>query len=395
MSARILIAGGGIGGLAAALALARSGFAVSLFEARPDPHEAGAGIQISANGTKALRWLGVEDAVAAHASFPESVDLRLPGSGKIVSRVPLGSYHSERYGARYMHLHRADLYGALMEAVRARPDIEVTLGRRVETVTHTATTVGVALEDGSEAEGDAVIGADGVRSEVREGVAGQDEARFTGMVAWRAVVPSDGLAETPRANVWMGRGRHLVHYPISGGRQINLVGVVERDDWRGESWNEAGTPDEMQADFTGWHPTVDALLRRVAAPYRWALYERKDLSVWNAGRVALLGDACHAMPPFLAQGACMALEDAVLLARHVSERSDDLTRALRDYAESRRERTAEVARAAWANAWRFHLNSSLLRTVVYGGLSLAGMIAPTRPARMFDWLYSYDPATAA
>jgi salicylate hydroxylase len=392
LSAHILIAGGGIGGLAAALALCRSGLSAHVFEASPDPHEAGAGIQISANGAKALRWLGLEEAVAATANFPESVDLRLPGSGKIVSRVPLGAFHAQRYGARYMHLHRADLYRVLLEAVRAQDNIEITLGHRVTGVTHSPTAVGLSLDDGRDFTGDAVIGADGVRSEVREGVAGQDEPRFTGMVAWRAVVPSDGLAETPRANVWMGRGRHLVHYPIAGGRQINLVGVVERDDWRGESWTEAGTPQEMQADFAGWHPSVDALLRRVDAPYRWALYERRNLSVWNAGRVALLGDACHAMPPFLAQGACMALEDAVVLARHVAAAGDDLTRALRDYADARRERTVEVARTAWANAWRFHLRSGWLRTCVYGGLSLASMVAPTRPARLFDWLYEYDPA---
>jgi salicylate hydroxylase len=392
LSERILIAGGGIGGLAAALALSRSGFAVSLFEARSDPHEAGAGIQISANGTKALRWLGLEDAVAAHACFPESVDLRLPGSGKTVSRVPLGAFHAARYGARYMHLHRADLYRVLLDAARRQPGVDITLGRRVAEVVQTPGGAEVGLEGGQQIEGEAVIGADGVRSDVREGVAGQDAAHFTGMVAWRAVVPADGLAETPRAHVWMGRGRHLVHYPISGGRQINLVGVVERADWRGESWTEFGTAEEMQADFGGWHPSVDALLRRLEAPFRWALYERKDLSVWSAGRVALLGDACHAMPPFLAQGACMALEDAVVLARLMAAGRDDLTRALREFADVRRPRTAEVARAAWANAWRFHLRSGLLRTCVYGGLSLAGMIAPTRPARLFDWLYSYDPA---
>lgn len=394
MTAPVLVAGGGIGGLAAALALARAGFAVRLFEQKAEPHEWGAGLQISANGTKALRALGLEDRATIYASFPESVDLRLPGSGRVVSRVPLGAFHAGRYGARYMHLHRADLHRVLLEAAQAHPQIAVTLGRAVAAVTHGGDGAGVALDDGTTVDGLAVIGADGVRSDVREGVAGEDAPRFTGMVAWRAVVPSDGLSEVPRAHVWMGRGRHLVHYPISAGRQINLVGVVERDDWRGESWSEAGSPAEFQADFAGWHPSVDALLRRVATPYRWALYERHQPSVWCAGRIALLGDACHAMPPFLAQGACMALEDAVVLARRLAETPDDVPRAFRAYASDRRKRTEDVARAAWANAWRFHLHSGLLRTCVYGGLSLASMIAPTRPARLFDWLYQYDAAQA-
>lgn len=390
------MAGGGIGGAAAALALARAGFAVRLFEARPDPAEAGAGLQIAANGVKALRWLGLEDAVAPFATRPERLELRLPGSGRTVSRVALGAAHAGRYGAPYFHLHRADLHRALFEAARSHPAVSIELGRRVTRAVQTAGEVSIELDNGDTAEGRALIGADGVRSGLREGVAGIDAPVFTGMTAWRAVVPATDadLARPPVATVWMGRGRHLVTYPLATRREINLIGVVEEKPATDESWLAAGAPADMAADFGGWHAETDALLQRVTAPWRWPLYERHPLSVWSAGRVALLGDACHAMPPFLAQGACMALEDAVVLARRMAARPGDVAHALRDYSEARRERTMKVQRASWANAWRFHLAHPVLRTCVYGGLAAISALVPSGPGRMYDWLYRYDPATA-
>lgn len=387
----VLIAGGGIGGLAAALALSRAGFAVRIFEAKPAPDEAGAGIQLSANAVKALRALGLEEAVAARACRPDMLELRLPGTGRVVSRVPLGRTHEERFGAPYLQLHRAHLHQALFDAAKAAPGIEIELGRRVIGVTHSPSAVGVTLEDGGEVDGAVLIGADGVHSAVRKGVAGADEPRFTGMAAWRAVVPA-AAGDNRHVAVWMGRGRHLVQYPIAGGAEINLVGVVERETWQGESWTEAGAPEEMRADFAGYHASVDALLARVQTPYRWALFERKPLSVWSAGRVALLGDACHATPPFLAQGAALALEDAVVLARTMTAEREDLPAALRHYAGARHDRTAAVQKASWANAWRFHLKGDLMRTFVYGGLGLYDMVMPGRAGRMFDWVYEYDPA---
>lgn len=392
----ILIAGAGLGGLAAALALARSGFEVELFEARAEPAEAGAGIQISANGMKALRFLGLEDAVAAAGCRPEQLLLRLPHSGRVVARVPLGAAHAARFGAAYVNLHRADLHRILFDAVKQHPSIRVELGARVARTAHAPSSVALELEDGVRAEGAALIGADGIHSTVREDVAGTDHPTFTGMMAWRAVVPATAheRERPPESTVWMGRGRHLVHYPIAGGAQINLVGVVERPDWEDEAWTDQGTPAEMRADFPNWHRSVEELLARVETPWRWALHERRSLSVWSAGRAALLGDACHAMPPFLAQGACMALEDAVVLARRMAAQPGDLTHALRDYAEARRERTAKVQAASWANAWRFHLKGSLTRFCVYGAVGLHDRLRPGRMGRMFDWVYDYDPATA-
>ncbi|BCW90070.1 6-hydroxynicotinate 3-monooxygenase [Alphaproteobacteria bacterium SO-S41] len=396
MSEAVLVAGGGIGGAAAALALARAGFAVKLFEARPDPAEAGAGLQLGANAVKALRMLGLEDAVAAAASRPTAIELRLPGSGRVVSRVALGAAHEARYGAPYFHLHRADLHRILFEAARAHPNVEMTLGCGVVRSAHGKSGAEVTLADGREVSGLALIGADGVRSVLRAGVAGRDEPRFAGMLAWRAVVPATeaNMATPPIATVWMGRGRHLVHYPLTARREINLIGVVEQADWKEESWVSPGDPAAMRADFAGWSAETDALLGRVETAWRWALHEHKPLSVWSAGRVALLGDACHAMPPFLAQGAGMALEDAVVLANRLAGRRDDIARALRDYGEARRDRTARVQKASWANAWRFHLRHPVLRTLVYGALGAASAVAPGAPGRMYDWLYSYDPAMA-
>ncbi len=394
MPDRILIAGAGIGGLAAALALAESGSRVTVFEAHDGLGEMGAGLQLSANAVKALRLMGLEDAVAARASRPEAVELRLPKSGRLVSRVELGARHEAKFGAPYFHIHRADLHGVLAEAADAHPGIQVVTGARVARVTHGKNQVGVELEGGAETSGDILIGADGIHSVVREGVAGRDEPVFTGMMAWRACVPLKGDSVPPVATVWMGRGRHLVTYPLHHRGVMNLVGVVERRDWQEESWTSEGTPEAMRADFGGWHRSVDTLLERLERPWRWALFERHPLSVWSAGRVALLGDACHAMPPFLAQGAAMALEDAVALARCLKARPEDVSHALRDYGAARHERTAKMQGASWANAWRFHLESGWLRTVVYGALGLASRIAPGQPGKMFDWVYAYDPAKA-
>lgn len=387
----MLIAGGGIGGLAAALALSQQGFAVRLFEARPEPDEAGAGLQLSANAVKALRVLGLEDAVAEHANRPALLELRLPGSGRTVSRVKLGETHEARFGAPYLQLHRAHLHRVLFDAARLRPNIEIQLDARVAKVAHAPASVSIQLEDGTEIDGAVLIGADGVHSVVRRGVSGADEPRFTGMMAWRAVVPA-APGDSANVTVWMGRGRHLVHYPIAGGTQINLVGVVEREGWTDESWTAPGEPAAMAADFAGYDASVDALLGRVETPWRWALFERKPLSVWSAGRVALLGDACHAMPPFLAQGAALALEDAVVLARIMAANRDDLTHALRDYTAARHDRTAEVQKASWQNAWRFHLKGDVMRTCVYGALGFYDLLMPGRAGRMFDWVYSYDAA---
>jgi salicylate hydroxylase len=395
MTDRILIAGAGIGGLAAGLALAQSGARVTIFEAHDTLAETGAGLQLSANAVKALRALGLEEAVAATASRPQAVELRLPHSGRLVSRVELGGRHAQQFGAPYFHVHRADLLAALAAAVDAHPGVQVMTGAKVVRVTHAKNLVGVELEGGAETSGDILIGADGIHSVVREGVAGKDEPVFTGMMAWRACVPLiAGEEVAPVASVWMGRGRHLVTYPLHHRGVMNLVGVVERGDWQEESWTAPGTAELLRADFGGWHPSLDALLARAEAPWRWALYERKPLSVWSAGRVALLGDACHAMPPFLAQGAAMALEDAVVLARCLKGRHEDVSHALRDYGEARHERTAKMQAASWANAWRFHLESGVMRTLVYGALGLASRIAPNQPGKMFDWVYAYDPKTS-
>ncbi len=376
----ILVAGAGIGGLAAALALSRAGFAVRVFEARQEPSEAGAGIQISANGVKALDALELADEVAAIGFRPEAVELRLPGSGRVVSRIELGRAHEARYGRPYLHIHRADLHRVLYDAVRLHPLCRVETGRAVEAVEDRGARVAVRFAGGEQAEGAALIGADGIRSAVRAFVTGAESPRFTGQTAWRAVVPAAGLEPliNPCATVWMGEGKHLVHYYVRRGELVNLVGVVERGQWTSESWTQAGTADEMRADFGGWSRGIDAALERVGEVWRWALFDRPAFSPWSRGRATLLGDACHPMLPFLAQGAVMALEDAVVLARRLAERPEDPAAAFAAYEALRRDRTARVQKAAWANASRFHLKGSIARTAVYGALGVASRVAPGR-----------------
>lgn len=394
----IAVVGAGIGGLAAAIALAGRRARVRVFEQAGALGEVGAGLQIAPNGVAVLETLGLRDAAEAVASQPEAVELVDRRGGRPVARVPLGQAIVARHGRPYWHLHRADLLGVLA-AGAAEAGVGLALGTRVTAVLPEAEGVRVETSAGDGGRFDAVVAADGVRSGVRAARFGGTPPRFTGHVAWRALVPAAAAPAgmlAPVARVTMGPGRHLVSYPLRGRTLVNLVAIEERSAWAEEGWSAAGDPAALRRAFAGWGGEVEALLRAVDACWLWGLFDHAPLPAWVDdgrvnGRLALLGDACHPMLPFLAQGATMALEDAWVLADCL-DLAADVGEGLVAYEAARLARTARVQRAAAGAGRIYHLGPGL-RAPVQAGMRLVSAAAPGLFARRFDWLFGEDVTT--
>lgn len=353
------IAGGGIGGLTAALCLARRGFQVQVFEQTPNFLETGAGVQLSPNCSRVLHELGLAPELAKVAVLPERTQIRQWRTGKIISANPLGPAISERYGAPYYHIHRGDLLQLLVAAAQAEPAIKLCPGQRISAFAERSDQV--VLHAGQESQAvDVLIGADGIHSLVRKHLWGDEAPQFTGNIAWRAQVPLASLPRDlvqPNATVWWGPGKHFVHYLVRGGTQVNCVCVVEKSGWEVESWTEQGSHSELKSDFKGWHANLQTLIDQAdpGSLYKWGLFDRAPMPNWGRGRVSLLGDACHPTLPFMAQGAAMAIEDAVVLAGCLSGARDP-AHGLARYEALRRERTAAIQRGSRRNAKVFHLS---------------------------------------
>jgi len=385
-----LIVGGGIGGLTAALALARRGFPVRVLEQSNAFGEIGAGIQLSPNCVRVLHELGLQPALQRIAFLPEQTEMRDWRSGKMISTNPLGRAVVDAYGFPYYHVHRADLLQVLADAARANPRIDLQTSARVESLAQSADGVEVRASDQIH-RGALLVGADGIHSTVRARLFGDEAPRFTGNVAWRALVPADrvpaGLVH-PAASVWMGPGKHFVHYYVRAGALINCVCVIEKSGWQVESWTQRGEHAELARDFAGWHETVTTLIEHMDrdACFKWALFDRPPMPRWGDGRVTLLGDACHPTLPFMAQGAAMAIEDAAVLADCVAT-ADDVTNGLARYATLRRARTAKIQLGSRANAKLFHLRPpySWMRNRALG----------RSRANPFDWVFRYDALNAS
>ena len=391
----VLVAGGGISGLAAALCLARKGIETLVFERQETFAELGAGIQISPNASRVLHHLGLADGLRACAFLPEGTEFRSWRSGRLLSRSELGEAATAAYGFPYYHVHRGDLLRLLASAaeqsncVALHTDAEVTgFQTMAEGVCAT-----VASNKGTSHEGIALIGADGIHSTVRERLFGSSSPTFTGNVAWRALVPSERLPTNlvrPVATIWWGPRRHLVHYCVSGGASVNCVCVVEvgkESGWEVESWTERGQLAELQADFAGWHENVQTLIEQMDADslHKWALFDRPPSPQWGKGPVALLGDACHPMLPFMAQGAATAIEDAAVLASCLAS-ANDVSAAFNRYAALRQQRTAWIQGLARRNARIFHLS---------GLAAWARNRAAKRSGkRIMDAVYGYDALAA-
>jgi len=391
-SRNIIIAGAGIGGLTAALLLARSGFRVVILEQARRLEETGAGIQLSPNATRILVAAGLRERLSADAAIPSAIAIKT-AAGSNLTRIPLGATAEQRYGAPYWSIHRADLQGALVEAVRANPDITLRLDATVEDFVTHANGLTVAYRYGAAATQDtgvALICADGLWSALRARL-GQPAPRFAQRTAWRALLPASAVEEefrTDEVQLWLGRNAHLVHYPVKSGTLINVVAIVT-DRWAEPGWNAEGSRDELLSHYSRWN-WAEPVRRFLAQPNRWlkwALYDLPPLSHWSDGPVTLLGDAAHAMLPFLAQGAAMAIEDAAVLAACMARESHDPAAALRRYEHARRRRTSRVQRAARSNGRVYHqaAGEALARNLFLrfaGGKMLL---------RRYNWIYDWQP----
>ncbi len=390
---RILIAGAGIGGLTAALALLRHGHQVHLFEQAAELREVGAGVQLSANGTRVLIALGLRAAMQQIVCEPAGKDIRLWNTGQTWPLFDLGETSVARYGAPYWMVHRGDFHAALRDAVlRVAPDA-IRTGTAATGFEQTDTAITLHLASGEHIEGDALIGADGVHSAIRGHMFGVSRAQFTGIMAWRGLIPMQRLPTHLRRLVgtnWNGRGGHVVTYPLRRGEILNFVGALERDDWRVESWTEAGTIAECARDFADWHPDIQTMIHAIDTPYKWALLGREPLPRFSIGRATLLGDAAHPTLPFLAQGANMAIEDGMVLARCLAQ-NDDIPIALRRYEAARLARTAAIVRGSNDNARRFH-NPALTQADTAAAY-LDREWTPEKVRERYDWLYDYDALT--
>jgi salicylate hydroxylase len=391
---RILIAGAGIGGIVAALALLQRGFAVTLYEQAAELRELGAGVQISPNGSRVLRELGLLPAMEAIASVPTAKEMRLFNTGQSWRVQDLGANAVARYGSQYWLVHRGDFHQVLVQALAERAPDAVRVGALCIDFEQDADGVTLLLEDGERVRGDVLIGADGVHSRVREALFGGTRATFTGFMAWRGVVPMNRLPARLRQQygmTWIGPHGHVVTYPLRRNELLNFVTAIERDDWLIESWSEAGTVEECRRDLALWHADVLAIVDAIDIPYKWAMLGREPLRHWSAGRVSLLGDACHPTLPFLAQGANMAIEDGMVLARCLS--AYDIPDALRRYEAARLDRTSRIVRGSLENVSRYH--NPQLADLVQAQAFMEREFAPRAMGARYDWLYEYDALTVS
>lgn len=392
LSKKIVIAGAGIGGLCAALALAKHGFDVAIYEQSSHLGEVGAGLQLSPNAIHVLQALGIADKVKAKAFRPKSAVMRHYQTGKTYFTVPLADTATQKYGADYLHVHRADLHRTLLDACQSM-EVSIHLGQAVESYQHDFQNLTIHLANGESLKAGVLIGADGIKSKVQACMLGQTSAEFTGQVAWRGVVEVKKLPYElikPNANLWVGPGKHFVSYYLRGGDLVNFVAVQERTDWQKESWNEPGDINELRQTFDGWHPEVTKLLAATESCFLWALFDRQPLNQWTDSNVALLGDACHPMLPFLAQGAAMAIEDSYALAHCLASDTDTHT-ALQTYQNIRLPRSRDIQLNARKNAALYHMSSPIeeAKLAVLSGLSKLGL-SDRVAVNKLDSIYAYN-----
>jgi salicylate hydroxylase len=385
----VLIVGAGIGGLTHALCMSRAGHRVTILEANPSVEFLGAGIQISPNATKVLQSIGLGPELARVATVPEYASFRHWRTGACIHQSRLGSAINERFGAPYYHLLRSDLMRLLVDVVAQDARIDLIYGVKALGFEVKGDAVSVRSPD-ARFTGQVLVGADGIHSSIRQGLFGEQMPRFTGQVAWRFLAPAarlDPSAVAPGVTAWWGPGQHFVHYLVGQGQWVNCVCVLESTQWAQESWVQRGEVAAVAEDFKGWHPSLASLIKAADASevYKWALFDRPEMPSWGAGPVTLLGDACHATLPFMAQGAAMAIEDAAVLSRCLREGSE-VRASLKQYEALRKPRTTYVQRASQRNGRVFHARPPLSW--------LRDRVAPWAGRQTMARLYDYDALDA-
>jgi salicylate hydroxylase len=387
---RVVIVGGGIGGLAAALALERRGVETVVCEQSPALSEIGAGLNLTPNAVKALRALGVEDEVNAIASESYFLNIRSWKSGRYISRTRRRDFR-QKFGAPNLSVHRADLLHVLAAALKTT---EIRFGARCAGVEGSEAVAVARFADNSAIEADVLVGADGIHSVVRTSLFGVDAPRFTGCICWRGMAPAEAVPrdiDTTDGGMWMGPHGHVVHYPVRRGELLNIVAHIDSDAWIEESWTRECEVSELMTTYAGWNSALTRLYPASERWYKWALYDRDPLERWSVGRATLLGDSAHAMLPYLGTGAGMALEDACVLAAAIARQGDDLGAALAAYEAVRKPRTRAAVLGARARAHENHLASPwarLKRDVKFALRERFG--GEDNTAFKVGWLYEYD-----
>ena len=391
---KIAIVGGGIGGLTAALALSESTHDITVFERSAGIREIGAGVQISPNAGRLLHSLGLGAPYSEISVHPHRVVLRRWEDDSIIRATDLDESFITQHHVPLANVARNELVEILGDAVAACSNIAMKFSAHVVAVEPGDSASVVQFSDGSSQSFDIVIGADGIHSVVRPCVGSVDKPRFSGSAAYRALVPRSAVEDLPiDVTNRMGPDRHVVSYFIGRNRShLNLVCISPEDSWETESWTEQGTKEDLYSRFEGWSPDFLSLLGRVEEPiFRWALYDREPLEKWGMGTTTLLGDACHPMLPFMAQGSCQAIEDAIVLARCLTDaNTSDAAIALRRYEDARQGRTAQVQTSSLMNRDLFHMvdgQEQKDRDLIFS-ISPPGM-------SILDWVYEYDALTVS
>ena len=386
---RIAIIGGGIGGLAAALALERRGAEVVVCEQSPIHSEIGAGLNLTPNAIKALRALGLDDAIEDIGWGSEFLMIRSWKSGRYISRIRRGDFR-QKFGAPNLTVHRADLLDVLRGALQTT---EIRLGQRCTGVAPGARGAAARFADGSALEADIVVGADGIHSVVRESLFGADAPRFTGCICWRGMAAVDAVPadiDTAAGTMWMGPHGHVVHYRVRRGELVNIVAHIDSDAWTEELWTRECDVAEVMTAYAAWNSALTRLYPCSTRWYKWALYDRDPLACWSKGRATLVGDSAHAMLPYLGQGAAMAIEDACVLAAMIARQGDDLGGALAAYERLRAPRTKAAVLGSRARAKENHLASPWARLKRDVKFALRERFGTDNTAFQTAWLYDYD-----
>jgi salicylate hydroxylase len=384
----IAVIGAGIGGLSAAVALRQAGFTVDVYEQAPELTEVGGGINMGPNAIRVLFGLGLQPGLDRDGVRPLGTHQRRWQDGSTLQRATLNPLCEQLYGAPHMTLHRRDLLAVIAEAF---PPEHIHLGHRLAEFVETGDSVKAWFTNGARVEADVLVGADGIHSNVRAGLFGEEDPQFARCVAYRGLVPAERIADLGLefgSQSWVGPGAHFVHYFVSRGRLLNFVGWTEHDEWNREDWTDRATIERASAAFTGWHPQLQRIIEAADTCFIWALFDRDPLPRWSVGRTTLLGDACHPMYPFMGQGAAQAIEDGAALAACLRAGRDDPTAALLRYERLRLPRVSRIQAMSRANKIRFHLPDGPEQQARDAEWMRAGDRSPDA----LRWLYTHDPA---